>query len=576
MSAIAFKDRVEVYRGGSLVKKLPTKASSVLFTNTSTHIHIIERHEVSVAITWLVLSSCDVVHRETISTSPIRHLAIASNKHLIKSNIPSYKSRTRTKSVTPTQDLNPVLTMVDENVKVMFVEIRDSALHTTEELHISYNQDTHITAVASCAHSRHTAVVASDSVRIYNCHNILELEYTPDTSNATAAIRDIEYLSLPDYEDGLLLLVNESAFVRIWISTHDPARRWVELTRLTLPAYECSGINSATFLRNGTVALVTDANVHIQSVLHFLSTSLSVDVDGCESAESQAVHKPLRQLSIYEVVADIAGPVQEWHPVFMTKCIDLGWSAILKSVLRRLKHALVHCDTGGLHNAFICGDEEEMQCEEEDRDTKSRYPFIDDQFIDALSTLKGVVGESAYESVSDIIKSIQKATDTCINADEYAWKAVYYATLTHFNHPHPHYSHITLFALLSHNQQLISDALPNDAATLLTYPSIWLPDDAFQRKMEIIAKKMSTNADDAIDPNRYGVSVVYFALKKKSAVLTLWKYTYGHKERDSIVRFLSKDFDGDGEQSQHNRVAATKNAYALLSKHRYGECALCV
>ncbi|TIB10158.1 hypothetical protein E3P77_02298 [Wallemia ichthyophaga] len=545
--AIAFQDRVEVHKDGSLVRSLPFKASTVLFTSNSKHLHVVEHNDTSMIVTWLALSSCDVVHRETLS--PILHSATVSTKYLTKANIPSYKSRSRPKSVV-TYDIHPLLLAVNEDGRVIFVEIEDKLRTHTSDTTLRIEEFTNSDLLASCSHSRHTAVAANGKVRIYNYHNILEHEYAPSLT------LNMEFLSLADYEGGVLLLVNESNLVRIWVSTHDVSTRWIELTRLTLPAYESTAITAATFLHNGTVALVTNANIHIQSVLHLLSTSLSPYLDGFIGASE----KPLRQLSLYEVVALVAGPVQEWYPGFMARCVDLGYTEMLRGALRRLRRAIVHHDMSKLVNAFVFADEED--CEEDDED--SRYPVIDEQFINALSTVKGFIGSSAYDSLSNIIRSIQLASDNCTKADEYAWKAVYYASLANRLN-----SHIALFALLSQNEQLISDVLPNDAATLLAYPSIWLPDQHYQSKMEIIAKKMSTTTEDTIDPSRYAVSVVYFALKKKSSVLTLWKYAYGHKERENVVRFLSRDFDGDGEQAQVNRVAATKNAYVLLSKRRY-------
>ena len=97
---------------------------------------------------------------------------------------------------------------------------------------------------------------------------------------------------------------------------------------------------------------------------------------------------------------------------------------------------------------------------------------------------------------------------------------------------------------------------------------LWVNDeDEESLKMftENIAKNMSFNEQiEEYDPS--GIcSLLYFTLGKKSTVLTLWKIAYGHRERDTTSKFLLKDF----ENSPEARLAASKNAFALLSKRRY-------
>jgi hypothetical protein len=56
----------------------------------------------------------------------------------------------------------------------------------------------------------------------------------------------------------------------------------------------------------------------------------------------------------------------------------------------------------------------------------------------------------------------------------------------------------------------------------------------------------------------------YFALRKKRLVQGLWRQATFHKERGVMMKFLVNDFD-----DTRWRSAAIKNAYALMSKHRF-------
>jgi hypothetical protein len=60
-------------------------------------------------------------------------------------------------------------------------------------------------------------------------------------------------------------------------------------------------------------------------------------------------------------------------------------------------------------------------------------------------------------------------------------------------------------------------------------------------------------------------SLFYLALKKKSVLLGLWKVSSGHPEQQSMLKFLSNNFN-----EERWKTAAVKNAFALLGKQRYG------
>lgn len=65
--------------------------------------------------------------------------------------------------------------------------------------------------------------------------------------------------------------------------------------------------------------------------------------------------------------------------------------------------------------------------------------------------------------------------------------------------------------------------------------------------------------------NPINATLFYLALKKKSILIKLWRVCHGHPEQAKLIKFLSLDF----ENSEKNRISAVKNAFALLSKHRY-------
>lgn len=79
----------------------------------------------------------------------------------------------------------------------------------------------------------------------------------------------------------------------------------------------------------------------------------------------------------------------------------------------------------------------------------------------------------------------------------------------------------------------------------------------------MIARNQYMAGDDR-DPT--ACCLLYFALGKVKLVHGLWKQAAWHPEQQVMLKFLSNDFD-----NPKWRTAALKNAFALLSKQRFGE-----
>lgn len=93
----------------------------------------------------------------------------------------------------------------------------------------------------------------------------------------------------------------------------------------------------------------------------------------------------------------------------------------------------------------------------------------------------------------------------------------------------------------------------------------WLKEKQLHEKIEQIAKH-EFSKDDRRDPSR--CAIFYLALKKKQVLLSLWKISAGHPEQQKMIKFFSNDFT-----QPRWRTAALKNAFVLLSKHRYMDAA---
>ncbi|CUS20954.1 LAQU0S02e02190g1_1 [Lachancea quebecensis] len=95
--------------------------------------------------------------------------------------------------------------------------------------------------------------------------------------------------------------------------------------------------------------------------------------------------------------------------------------------------------------------------------------------------------------------------------------------------------------------------------------SYWAERDDLVATFDNIAKFEFSN-DANRDPRSAGI--FYLSLKKKQILTSLWRISAGHPEQQKMLRFLNNDF-----REPRWRRAAFKNAFVLLSKHRFTDAA---
>jgi hypothetical protein len=82
-------------------------------------------------------------------------------------------------------------------------------------------------------------------------------------------------------------------------------------------------------------------------------------------------------------------------------------------------------------------------------------------------------------------------------------------------------------------------------------------------QFEIIARNEYTKSEMK---NPVDCSLFYLALRKKAVLQGLWRMAGWNREQVATMRLLSNNFE-----NPKWKTAALKNAYALLSKRRFGE-----
>lgn len=89
------------------------------------------------------------------------------------------------------------------------------------------------------------------------------------------------------------------------------------------------------------------------------------------------------------------------------------------------------------------------------------------------------------------------------------------------------------------------------------------PNTGQRRQFEVIARNEYTKSETK---NPVDCSLYYLALRKKAVLQGLWRIATWNKEQSATQRLLANNFD-----EPKWRRSALKNAFALLSKRRFGK-----
>lgn len=127
------------------------------------------------------------------------------------------------------------------------------------------------------------------------------------------------------------------------------------------------------------------------------------------------------------------------------------------------------------------------------------------------------------------------------------------------------------WALHSDNQEMVINVIEESYRNRLKWKNVreagmafWINDH--QKLASIIEKCARNEFGDNRDPSGI-LSLFYLALNKKNVLIGLWKSVL-HQEQQKMLKFLSNDFN-----EKRWKTASLKNAFVLLSKHRYFDAA---
>ncbi|KAG7191970.1 regulator of (H+)-ATPase in vacuolar membrane [Scheffersomyces spartinae] len=126
------------------------------------------------------------------------------------------------------------------------------------------------------------------------------------------------------------------------------------------------------------------------------------------------------------------------------------------------------------------------------------------------------------------------------------------------------------WALHSDSKEVLEGIIVNDFKSRMKWENIKQVGFAYwlhpRQLVKIIEQCARTEFNEERDPSGK-VSLLYLAIRKKQILLGLWR-TVPHSEQAKMLKFLKNNFN-----EPRWKLAALKNAFVLLSKHRYLDAA---
>lgn len=319
-----------------------------------------------------------------------------------------------------------------------------------------------------------------------------------------------------------------------------------------------------------------------------------------------------KDMHLAELVAEVGGPVVQYHPTFLLQCAIWGKIGLASAIIGNLEKALLACRAQDMGETWAFEEVSLDAMLKDDRTAdqgatklvpstqKNTLSSIFDEpasvgdardtdlfAIDRINTLARHLQEikPPHVSAADIevlvclIKTISEAIREHRSLDASGlrytlalrqmlnrsspWKQAKQASavsLTYRDY---------LWAFHSHNQETLLSSIESVYHNQLDWPAaratglfIWLQNPSMLRNQaEAVARAQFMSSEDR-DPVK--CSLLYFALGKRKVVQGLWRQAVWHPEQKKMLQFLSHDFD-----EQRWKTAAQKNAFALLSQRRY-------
>ncbi|CDO95116.1 unnamed protein product [Kluyveromyces dobzhanskii CBS 2104] len=388
---------------------------------------------------------------------------------------------------------------------------------------------------------------------------------------------DIDWTST-EFEQSIVAIGFENYVILFTQLRYDYTNKnpaYLPIEKINVSEHTTHAIGDSTWLNNGSIIIATGNQVFIKDK--------SLDLKDKFTYNSIGSRKILSN-DILHLTSVLNGPLPVYHPQLLIQSLFAKRINLVREILLKLFHALrkMEFTADEVHNIgsslrmdpskFLHSNDITYEFDKYEEPYSSFDLTVSVALIELLSKTplpyltrhQQVTLISVIEAVEEINLN-QKAVD--INGVRFMLGVKLYTS--HKSSQSGVNMRDVSWATHSDNKEILYS---NISGRLRKWDNVrelkvayWAEQQDLVKCFESIAK-LEFNNNDNKDPSR--CSIFYLSLKKRNILIGLWRISSGHPEQAKMLKFLNNDFT-----ESRWRSAALKNAFVLLSKHRYVDAA---
>ncbi|KAL5412587.1 hypothetical protein PMIN06_003363 [Paraphaeosphaeria minitans] len=439
-------------------------------------------------------------------------------------------------------------------------------------------------SLASGTSIRKAALVDAEqtTLTIWNTRSA-QLEYQ-ETFEGNGIIQDLDWSSTPDNQS--ILAVGFPHRVVIYAQLRydylNAGPSWVQIRDVRIRDITPHPIGDSVWLGSGNLVIGAGNQLFIQDEHVQVSEGLFPSL--------RMISRKNASIDIFAAVSRLNGPLPVYHPQLLSQCVLAGKLLLVQRILIRLFQKLKFWTEGEeLESSLGFSPEEfsedaETQITTSRRDIHSSYAdFSDDgepqavteEVADQLNELvqtKQIPLLSSREQflLADIIECVGMVEKHRRSIDGNAVRFLLFFRARALSDAQAPISwREIIWAFHSQSQDILVDLVSRHFNGKMLWPHaresgvfMWMSDlTALRAQFEVIARNEYTKTDEK---NPVDCALYYLSVKKKPVLLGLWRMATWSREQPATHRLLSNNFN-----EERWKIAALKNAYALMGKRRF-------
>ncbi|QNP96170.1 YALIA101S04e07778g1_1 [Yarrowia lipolytica] len=408
------------------------------------------------------------------------------------------------------------------------------------------------------------AIVSEDRLELSiwdTRHGFLEQTKKFDTK-----ICDLDWACTPDNQS--VLAIGFGTHVQLWgqlrFDYTNISPCWGLLKQVDIKPFTNHAIGDSIWMNTGVLVVAAGNQLFVDdNCVHEEEAGVRDFSDMLHSSRAFHIHH------LFEICSIVNGPLPAYHPQLLVQCILAGQLTVVRDTLYRLYKELQYANQELVQDMDSTLGMDPSDYEDGD---KSGSKLLPDEYSNLTEKLQQVSLPFITQHQQVTLASLCEVV-----AEVAGWSDImairFYLGYKLYRMHRKTQKQMTVrdfcWALNSESQAMLLEQIdgpklvwPDAQAAGVGY---WLEHHKLVELFDVLAKNQFM-ATERQDPSE--ASLFYLALRKKQVLQALWRSASTHPEQTKMVKFLKNDFS-----EPRWRTAALKNAFALLSKHRYAYAA---